>query len=87
MTKEQKSQIIKEYATSENDVGSAQVQVAILSFRILELTEHLKIHSKDHSSRRGLIALVNRRRKLLGYINRKSHEQYINLIRRLNLRR
>jgi len=87
MTKEQKAAVIKEYALDANDVGSVEVQVAVLSFRIAELTEHLKIHSKDHSSRRGLIALVNRRRKLLTYVNGKSHERYTSLIRRLNLRR
>lgn len=87
MNKEEKTATIKEFATSENDVGSVEVQVAVLTKRITELTEHLKIHNKDHSSRRGLIALVNRRRKLLGYLNRKSHERYVKLINALNLRR
>ena len=87
MTKEQKTAIIKEYATSENDVGSVEVQVAVLTHRVAELTDHLKTHAKDHSTRRGLIALVNRRRKLLNYVDGKSHDRYVSLIRRLDLRR
>ena len=87
MDKDTKQTIIKEYAKSESDVGSSDVQVAVLTGRIKELTEHLKIHKKDHSTRRGLIALVNRRRKLLDYLNRTDHSRYVELIKRLELRR
>ncbi|MBT3380527.1 MAG: 30S ribosomal protein S15 [Lentisphaerae bacterium] len=87
MDKAEKTATIKEFARSDKDVGSVEVQVAILTKRVTELTEHLKIHKKDHGSRRGLIALVNRRRRLLSYLNRKSHSRYLDLIRRLNLRR
>jgi small subunit ribosomal protein S15 len=65
MTKDEKAAIVREFGQSDKDVGSSEVQIAILSARITELTEHLKIHKKDHSSRRGLITLVNRRRQLL----------------------
>lgn len=87
MTSEQKAQIIKDHATGDKDVGSVEVQVALMTGRIAELTEHLKVHSKDNSSRRGLIALVNRRRKLLAYLSRIDHSRYVALIKRLNLRR
>ncbi len=87
MDKATKAATIKEFAHSDKDVGSVEVQVAVLTRRITELTEHLKVHKKDHSTRRGLIAMVNRRRKLLRYVDGKSHARYLNLIRRLNLRR
>jgi small subunit ribosomal protein S15 len=87
MTTEQKTALIKEFGKSEKDVGGAAVQVALLTTRINELTEHLKIHKKDHSSRRGLLAMVNRRRKLLTYLQRVSSDQYVALLQRLNLRR
>jgi small subunit ribosomal protein S15 len=87
MTKEEKLSIIQEFARQEGDVGSVEVQVAVLSRRVAELTEHMKINKKDHSTRRGLIALVNRRRKLLKYLSRESHDRYLTLIKRLNLRR
>jgi len=87
MDKAEKTATIKEFARSEKDVGSVEVQVAILTKRVTELTEHLKIHKKDHGSRRGLIALVNRRRRLLSYLDRKSHSRYVDVIRRLDLRR
>lgn len=87
MEKETKQAIIKEFAKSEGDVGSADVQIGILTARIEEITEHLKKNKKDHSSRRGLIAMVNRRRKLLNYVNRKDHAKYLDLIKRLKLRR
>jgi len=87
MDKTQKQAIIKEFALSDADVGSAEVQVAVLTARIAELTEHLKIHRKDHSSRRGLIAMVNRRRKLLDYLDGEDHARYLELIKRLQLRR
>lgn len=87
MTKDEKNAIILEFGQNGKDVGSSEVQIAILSARISELTEHLKIHKKDHSSRRGLIALVNRRRQLLKYLESRSHERYIAIIQRLKLRR
>ncbi|MDT8389734.1 MAG: 30S ribosomal protein S15 [Lentisphaeria bacterium] len=87
MEKETKQAIIKEFAQSEGDVGSADVQIAVLSARIKEITDHLKSNKKDHSSRRGLIAMVNRRRKLLNYVNSKDHAKYLDLIKRLELRR
>jgi small subunit ribosomal protein S15 len=87
MDKAQKQAIIKEHARSEGDVGSVEVQVAVLTSRITEITEHLKIHRKDHSSRRGLIAMVNRRRKLLSYLSDSDHARYLELIKRLQLRR
>jgi len=87
MDKQQKAETIKEFARTEHDVGSVEVQVAILTKRVAELTEHLKTHRKDHGSRRGLIAMVNKRRKLLNYLNRRSHPRYLDIIRRLKLRR
>lgn len=82
-----KSKIKDDYQKHGRDTGSAEVQVAILTGRINELTEHLKEHRKDHSSRRGLIMMVNKRRKLLDYLNRKDSDRYRDLIQRLGLRR
>jgi small subunit ribosomal protein S15 len=87
MDKEKKQEIIKQYQRSANDVGSVEVQVAILTHRIIELTEHMKANKKDHSSRRGLIAMVNNRRKLLNYLQREDHDRYTALISSLKLRR
>ncbi len=87
MTSEQKTALVKEFGSNEKDVGGTSVQIAVLTARVNELTEHLKLHKKDHSSRRGLLAMVNRRRKLLTYLQRVSAEQYLALIHRLNLRR
>jgi small subunit ribosomal protein S15 len=81
------AEIKKEYQTSERDTGSVEVQVALMSGRIAELTEHLKTHKKDHSSRRGLITLVNKRRKLLSYVTKEDESRYKDLIKRLGLRR
>ena len=86
MTQEQKQAIIKEYAVHEGDTGSAQVQVAVLTFRIKELTEHLKIHKKDHHSRRGLLKMVGHRRNLLAYIYKKDVNEYRELIAKLGIR-
>ena len=86
MTQEQKQAIIKEYAMHEGDTGSAQVQVAVLTYRIQELTEHLKIHKKDHHSRRGLLKMVGHRRNLLVYIYSKDVNQYRELIAKLGIR-
>jgi small subunit ribosomal protein S15 len=82
-----KKAIISEYATGDSDTGSPEVQIALLSKRISELTEHLKNHSHDHHSRRGLLLLVGRRRRLLKYLREKDITRYRSLIERLGLRR
>ncbi|MYA88644.1 MAG: 30S ribosomal protein S15 [Boseongicola sp. SB0662_bin_57] len=87
ITAEEKARVIKEYGTKEGDTGSPEVQVAILSSRIATLTEHFKTHKKDNHSRRGLLKLVAQRRKLLDYVKRKDESRYLDLIRRLGLRR
>lgn len=84
---EKKKSIMAEYATVEGDTGSPEVQVALLSTRIAELTEHLKTHKHDHHSRRGLLLLVGRRRRLLSYLQDKDINRYRALIERLGLRR
>ncbi len=87
ITVERKAALIKEYATAEGDTGSPEVQVSILSERITNLTEHLKIHKKDHHSRRGLLMMVGQRRRLLDYLKKKESARYEGLIKRLGLRR
>ncbi len=87
ITPERKSALISEYAIREGDTGSPEVQVAILSERIANLTEHFKVHKKDNHSRRGLLMLVSQRRRLLDYLKKKDEERYTTLIRRLGLRR
>ncbi|NLV98872.1 MAG: 30S ribosomal protein S15 [Clostridiaceae bacterium] len=87
MDKETKQRIIEEYATGFGDTGSPEVQVALLTTRINELTEHLKIHKKDHHSRHGLLKMVGKRRALLDYLMENDVERYRSLISRLNLRR
>ncbi len=87
ITKERKGELIKEFAKDEKDTGSATVQVAILTERIKNLTEHMKKNHKDFHSRRGLLAMVGKRRRLLDYLKRNSLEQYQALIKRLELRR
>jgi small subunit ribosomal protein S15 len=87
ITPERKQELIAEYATKDGDTGSPEVQVAILSERISNLTEHLKIHKKDFHSRRGLLMMVGQRRRLLDYLNNKKAERYESLIKRLGLRR
>lgn len=87
LTAAQKEAIIKEYAQAEGDTGSPEVQVALLSANINELQAHFKEHVRDHHSRRGLIRMVNSRRKLLDYLKRKNSERYSSLIKRLELRR
>lgn len=82
-----KQQIINEYATHEGDTGSPEVQIALLSRRITDLTEHLKEHKHDHHSRRGLLLLVGQRRRLLGYLQDVDIDRYRKLIERLGLRR
>ncbi|HEV7503335.1 MAG TPA: 30S ribosomal protein S15 [Thermoanaerobaculia bacterium] len=86
-TSEVKEKIISEYRTHENDTGSPEVQVAILTSRIVELTEHFKTHTKDHHSRRGLLKMVGRRRRLLDYLKGKDVERYRSTIERLGLRK
>jgi small subunit ribosomal protein S15 len=87
ITVERKQQLLKEYATVANDTGSPEVQVALLSERINNLTEHFKTHKADHHSRRGLLIMVGRRRRLLDYLKGKDNARYQTLIQRLNLRK
>ena len=87
ITAERKTQLIGEYETKEGDTGSPEVQVAVLTERIVNLTEHFKTHKKDHHSRRGLLMLVSKRKSLLGYLQRSHVERYRTLIKRLGLRR
>ena len=85
--KDRKSGIIGTYRTHDSDTGSPEVQVALLSERINYLTEHFKVHAKDHHSRRGLLKLVGQRRRLLDYLKSKDSERYADLIRRLGIRK
>lgn len=87
MTKEIKQGIIESYATHEGDTGSPEVQIALLTYRINELNEHLQMHKKDHHSRRGLLKMVGQRRSLQNYLKGKDLERYRTLIGRLGLRR
>ncbi|MBU6460975.1 MAG: 30S ribosomal protein S15 [Proteobacteria bacterium] len=84
---EQKAETIKSYQQGASDTGSPEVQVALMTQRINELTEHFKVHVKDHHSRRGLLKLVSKRRKLLDYLKRKNSDRYRSLISRLGLRK
>ena len=87
LAKEKKEQIIADYETHEGDTGSPEVQIAILTARINELTEHLKVYSKDHASRRGLLKMVGTRAALLKYVNKKDPSRYRSIISRLGLRK
>ena len=87
MLKETKQAIIKEYATHEGDTGSPEVQIALLTYRINHLTEHLKNNNKDHHSRRGLLMMVGRRKNLLAYLMDKDIERYRAIIEKLNIRK
>jgi small subunit ribosomal protein S15 len=87
MDKAQKTEIIAKYQRQAGDTGSPEVQIAVLSFRINELTEHLRANKKDHSTRRGLLAMVARRRKLLTYLNKENHERFISITDELKIRR
>ena len=87
ITVERKQQIIREFKVHDTDTGSPEVQIAILSERILNLTEHFKTHKKDHHSRRGLLMMVNQRRRLLDYLKAHGVERYRAIISRLGLRR
>lgn len=87
LTTDDKQAIIAEHARSQGDTGSAEVQIAVLTRRIADLTEHLKLHAQDHHSRRGLLKLVGRRRRLLEYLRRRDIERYRAIIAKLGLRR
>ena len=87
ISKELKDQIIKEYALKEGDTGSPEVQIAILSARILELTEHFKVHKKDNHSKRGLFKMIGRRRNLLNYLMKTDIERYRSITERLGIRK
>jgi len=87
LTKEAKTEIIQVHARTAGDTGSAEVQVAVLTKRIGDLTEHLKLHTQDHHSRRGLLMLVGRRRRLLEYLKREDIERYRAIVAKLGLRR
>jgi len=87
LTKERKQELIKEFRQSDEDTGSAEVQIAILTTRISELTEHLQAHKKDYASRRGLLKMVSRRRRLLDYLKGVDPQRYLDVIGRLNIRK
>ncbi len=87
LTHEQKQELVQKFGKDERDTGSARVQIALLTQRIVELTEHMKVHQHDHHSRRGLLKLVGRRRRLLAYMQRHDLEGYRALIKELGLRR
>ena len=86
ITKESKKNLINEFSKNEKDTGSAGVQIAVLTERIKNLTEHFKTHNKDNHSKRGLVSLVNKRKKLLNYLSRKNKSEYSDLIKKLNIR-
>tara|TARA_S200000501_G_scaffold182780_1_gene172226 strand:+ start:586 stop:855 length:270 start_codon:yes stop_codon:yes gene_type:complete len=86
ITKEEKQKYIDQFGNDSNDAGSSEVQVAILTHRIRELTEHVKIHKKDNHTRRGLVQLVSKRKKLLKYLMRSNAESYVKLIKELSIR-
>jgi len=87
LSKDRKTELIGSYKTHDGDTGSPEVQVALLNERINYLTEHFKAHAKDHHSRRGLLMLVGRRRRLLDYLKTKDAQRYADLIKRLNIRK
>ncbi|MCI8393081.1 MAG: 30S ribosomal protein S15 [Clostridia bacterium] len=87
MTKERKQELIETYKRDEKDTGSPEVQISLLTERINELTEHLKIHTKDNHSRRGLLKMVGKRRNLLNYLAKKDEERYKTIVEKLNLRK
>jgi small subunit ribosomal protein S15 len=87
LTKDRKSELIGEFKRADADTGSAEVQIALLSDRITQLTQHFKKHAKDHASRRGLLMMVSRRRRLLDYLKRVAPSRYLDVIQRLNIRK
>ena len=86
ITKENKKEIISEFAINKNDTGSAEVQIAVLSKRITNLIEHFKAHKHDNHSKRGLLAMVNKRKKLLSYLSKKDETKYKEILKKLNIR-
>ena len=86
ITKENKQEIISKFATNENDTGSAEVQIAVISERIKNLSEHFKNHNHDNHSKRGLLALVNKRKKLLSYLSKRDNSKYLEIIKKLKIR-
>ena len=86
ITKDSKKNLISEFAKNEKDTGSTSIQIAVISERIKNLTEHFKTHNKDNHSKRGLVALVNKRKKLLNYLSKKNKSEYLDLIKKLNIR-
>ncbi len=87
ITKDRKTEIIDQYRREPEDTGSPEVQIALLTERISSLTEHLKLHKKDHASRRGLLMMVSKRNSLLGYLRKKDRNRYLSIIGRLGLRK
>ncbi len=87
LTKERKQQLAGEYGRGESDTGSPEVQIALLTNRIGQMTDHLKLHSKDYASRRGLLGMVSRRRRLLDYVKLHNPEKYLELLQRLEIRK
>lgn len=87
ITKERKTELISEYRRTDGDTGSPEVQIAVLTIRITSLTEHLRGHKKDHASRRGLLGMVSRRRRLLNYLKRTALDRYQEIIGRLGIRK
>ncbi len=87
ITKERKQELIRDFRHDETDTGSPEVQIAILTTRINNLTQHMRVHKKDHASRRGQLALVSRRRRLLDYLRRKDPQRYLDIIGRLGIRK
>ncbi len=87
ITKERKAELFKEYQDSDNDTGSPEVQIAILTTRINNLTEHMRRNKKDYSTRRGLLGMVSRRRRLLDYVRKVNPDRYLDIIGRLNIRK
>ena len=87
ITKERKQALIQEFRQNEGDSGSPEVQISILTSRINELTEHMRTHKKDYASRRGLLAMVSRRRRLLDYLKRVAPQRYLDIIGKLNIRK
>ena len=87
LTKERKQQLKGEFGRGKSDSGSPEIQIALLTNRIAQMTEHLKLHSKDYASRRGLLGMVSRRRRLLDYVKRINPELYLDLLRRLEIRK
>ncbi|HEV3344963.1 MAG TPA: 30S ribosomal protein S15 [Pirellulales bacterium] len=87
INKQRKQELIGDFRRADNDTGSPEIQIAILTNRIAELTEHLQTHKKDYASRRGLLMMVSRRRRLLDYLKRVSPQRYLDIIRRLDIRK